>query len=122
MQSIPAMRYPYLNMSDDFISFEEAARHLELDIVTFTRLVKDSEMRIVRVEGAKRQVSRADLEAVVERFRIEPGTVNRHPSAGGQTQARHALALLGLASYRKRKAIRDQPVREQDRRSEKRPD
>ena len=112
-------RYPYTIMSDDFISFEEAARYLELDIVTFTRFVKDSRIRIVRVDGAKRQVSRAELDAVVEGFRIEPGTVN-HPSAGGQT--RHALGLLGLANYRKRKMTRARLAPDPEGRSDQRSD
>lgn len=64
-------------MSDDYISFEEAARYLDVDLdtVTFARLVNDSTLPFFRIEGGNRQVSRAALEAAVERCRIEPGTV-----------------------------------------------
>ena len=88
-------RYPYHNMSDDYISFDEAARNLELDILTFTRLVKKGGLP-VRIKRGKRQVSRADLDALIERSQIKPGALV-NPSSAART--RHPSAHRGLSHH-----------------------
>jgi hypothetical protein len=83
-------------MSDDFISFEDAAKYLDVDIFTLTRFVKNGGLPIFRGESGTRQISRADLAALVERCRVQPGTVGtpvpasraRHPS-GHPDRAHH---------------------------------
>ena len=67
-------------MFDDFISFAEAANHFDLDVATVTRLVKGSGLSLLRIERGSRQVSRAELEALVERRRVEP-RVARNPAS-----------------------------------------
>ena len=63
-------------MFDDFISFAEAANNFDLDVATVTQLVKASGLMLFRIERGNRQVSRAELEALVERRRVELGTAS----------------------------------------------
>ena len=54
----------YAPGSTDWIGIDDAARYLQLDVPAVTRLVKNGNLKLLRLERGKRQVSRADLESV----------------------------------------------------------
>ena len=72
-------------MSDDYISFEEAANYLDVDVVTFGRLVKSSGP-LIRIERGQRQISRAELDALVQGCRIQPGTLGSNNQRASRTR------------------------------------
>ena len=103
-------------MSDDFISFEEAAKHLDVDIFTLTRFVKDGGLPVFRGEGGTRQISRADLAALVERCQVQPGTVGDPAPA---SRARHPSGHPGRAHHGNGKAPSTPPHLDLDSGSDK---
>ena len=79
-------------MLDDFISFAEAAKYLDLDVATLTQLVKVSGLILFRIEHGRRQISRAELEILEKRCRTQPGALlNIEPATRQNSRNRKIL-------------------------------